>query len=147
MPAPSPKPILRLIWTVVGPNILNTSIKFTTTPLTSPLRLGYNYLIKSSIIQCSPSEKATWVNFIETHIFVLTNHTINFEVRANRLLLFPIVTGNILEEDKMVVVVVILLAIGLNIWQEDNKVIIAWGCWGLWNESIPMEVSIHFYDY
>lgn len=45
------------------------SIKFTTTPLTSPLRLGYNYLIKSSIIQCSPLEKATWMNCSETHIF------------------------------------------------------------------------------
>jgi hypothetical protein len=28
----------------------------------------------------------------------------------------------------VVVVVVILLAIGLNILEEDNKVIIAWGC-------------------
>jgi hypothetical protein len=28
----------------------------------------------------------------------------------------------------VVVVVVILLAIGLNILQEDNKVIIAWSC-------------------
>ncbi len=46
---------------------------------------------------------------------MLTNHTINFEGRADILLLFPRVTGNILEEDKMVVVVVFLLAIGLNI--------------------------------
>jgi len=71
-PAPSPKPILRLIWTVVGPNILNTSIKFTTTPLTSPLRLGYNYLIKSSIYSMQPLRKGHlgefyWVPYFCAH--------------------------------------------------------------------------------
>jgi hypothetical protein len=63
-----------------------------------------------------PLRKGHLGEFYWDHIFVLTNHTINFEGRADILLLFPRVTGNILEEDKMVVVVVFLLAIGLNIW-------------------------------
>jgi hypothetical protein len=66
--------------------------------------------------------------YLRPTFFVLTNHTINFEARPNILLLYPRVgySGNVLEHDKMVVVVVFLLAIGLKILQEDSKVVEAY---------------------